>query len=119
VVEAIDTARAGSAIFEYMICYSNFIQLQISEPDCRELILVTAWYIWWMRRNVVNGEKEQRITNAALSIRVLTANFTRSLKKGIQEKTSSWQKPPENFVSVNIDAALDLLTMIQGVELQV
>ena len=51
---------------------------------------------------MVNGEKEQRLIDAAMSIRALTANFARSMKKNSLPKTSSWQRAPENFVSVNI-----------------
>jgi hypothetical protein len=72
--EAVETSRAGSKFLEYMINYSNFRGLHKVESNPHELILVSAWYIWWMRRNTVDGEKDQ--TPADVSIRVL-ADFNK------------------------------------------
>lgn len=47
-------------------------------------------------------------------IRVLAANHTRALRKNTVEKKSSWVKAPENFVSVNVDAAFNYT--LEGVQ---
>jgi CRISPR/Cas system-associated endonuclease Cas3-HD len=62
--------RAGSAVLEELI-----VNQQVE--NTRELILTASWYIWWMRRQLVHGEKVPTSSVAAMSIRVITTNNIR------------------------------------------
>jgi hypothetical protein len=57
--------RAGSAILEELLSAQH-------QGDTRELILTSAWYIWWMRRQGVYDEHVPPSMIAAMSIQVIT-----------------------------------------------
>jgi hypothetical protein len=47
------------------------------DENVKELILTTAWYIWWMRIHGVHDEKVPPVIRVAMSIRVITENNIR------------------------------------------
>jgi hypothetical protein len=59
------------------------------DENVKELILTTAWYIWWTRRQGVHDEKVPPPTIAAMSVRVITENNIRVLRKNSVKRKSS------------------------------
>jgi hypothetical protein len=53
-----------------------------------ELILTAPWYIWWMRRQFVHGEKVPTHLIAAMSIRVISTNNIRVTRNNSVNKKS-------------------------------
>ena len=99
--EALIVDRAGSAVLEDSI-------MNQSIGDKMESILTAAWYIWWMRRQLVHAEKVPTNTITAMYIQVITKNNIRSLRKNPITRRSKWVKPREGFVMINIDASFNL-----------
>jgi hypothetical protein len=63
--------------------------------DVKELILTTACYIWWMRRQGMHDENVPPVIVAGMSIRAITDNNIRVLRKSLVKRKSSWIKPKE------------------------
>jgi hypothetical protein len=65
VLEIIEDAfavdRAGSTVLEELLVKQH-------ADDTKELILTAAWYIWWMRRQMVHEEKVPTSTIVVMSI---------------------------------------------------
>jgi hypothetical protein len=54
--------------------------------NTRELILTSSWYIWWMRHQLVHREKVPTSSIHAMSIRVITTNNIRAMRKNLANK---------------------------------
>jgi hypothetical protein len=78
--------------------------------DLRGVIIMTAWYIWWIRQQKVHVEVVQPVSRMVMLIQVLAANFVRAATTKKKEKKSSWARAGEGFVSVNVDAAFNIQT---------
>jgi hypothetical protein len=63
-----------------------------------------AWYIWWMRRQGVHDEHAPPMI-AAVSIQVIIENNIWLLRKNATKRKSTWIKPKESYVLINIDAS--------------
>jgi hypothetical protein len=70
----------------------------------QEIILVSSWYIWWQRREVVKGERVAPPLRSAFSIQALTLNYGLAAKNAIPRQIQ-WLKPPRNKYKANIDAS--------------
>jgi ribonuclease HI len=62
-----------------------------------------AWYIWWQRRELVNGEKVAPLDRIAFSIQALAANY-RGAQTLAVPKELVWQRPQLSSYKLNIDA---------------
>lgn len=78
-----------------------------SRTDIREVILTTSWYIWWIRRQRVHGDKVREISHTTMSIQVLVPNFTRAAVHAAKGRPSKWCRAPDGFVTINVDAGYD------------
>jgi hypothetical protein len=67
----------------------------------RDLIVVAAWYIWWMRRRRSHGEQVPLVQNCVTSIRAITANSNTQVNTDVNSK---WLRPRCHMVKVNVDA---------------
>jgi hypothetical protein len=94
---------SGSAVIDYlMLC--KFIKPQEKiYANLREVIITTAWYIWWIRRQKVHGEMVQPVNQLVLNIQTLVTNFVRAACPRKKGRESTWRKAREGFVSVNVD----------------
>ena len=57
-----------------------------------------------MRRQLVHDEAATSTATAAMSIRIITDNNIRALRKKSDTWKSKWIKPREGFVFINVDA---------------
>jgi len=104
ILEVIRTDRSGSVIVEEVLRRGETVDhLSVGFS---ELILTGGWYLWWERSQLVHGENIQQPSKSGLSIATLTKNYKMATIKGTKER-QGWQKPPEKFVKVNIDASFD------------
>jgi hypothetical protein len=83
--------QAGSAVLEELI-----VNQQVE--NTRELILTASWYIWWMRRQLVHGEKVPTSSIVAISIRVITTNNIRAIGKNPKTRRVHGQKRKKNML---------------------
>jgi hypothetical protein len=65
--EACVIDRSGSAILDNLMMCKFINPLDKNYADLREVIITTAWYIWWIRRQKVHGETVQPVNQLAYS----------------------------------------------------
>ena len=80
-------------------------------PEIRrcDLATVVISYIWWERRKATHGESVQEPLRSAQSIMALALNYKRLKKLGARPiDRHGWEKPTEDLVKLNVDAAFDI-----------
>jgi hypothetical protein len=71
---------SGSVVLNFLIM-AKFIKKLVKVFEIfREIFTITAWYIWWIRRQKVQSETIQTLPQMAMSIQVLTVYFVRAFK---------------------------------------
>lgn len=81
-----------------------------------DLITAAIWYVWWERRQATHGEPDQLPVRSAQAISTLVSNYSRAKKKGgAGIVRNGWQKPRENYVKLNVDAAYAVETTAGGI----
>jgi hypothetical protein len=78
---------------------------KIPDLGLKELTVTACWYLWWERRKIVHDERVQKPAQSAQAISALALNYFRALKKNAGIRRHGWEKPKEDFVKLNIDAA--------------
>jgi hypothetical protein len=72
-----------------------------------ETYAITCWYLWWERRQEVNGEVVQPERRSSLAINSLIANYRGAHSPRAKPKRATWTKTPMDCVRVNVDASFD------------
>jgi hypothetical protein len=108
VAEAITNDRSGSEVFEVLLKSPSTSVPDFDSIQRRELIAVSAWYIWWLRRRQTHGEQVPPIRNCITSIRAITANVARANISSSGQSKKVWAKPRSNFLKLNVDAAFSV-----------
>jgi hypothetical protein len=72
-----------------------------------ELVVVTAWYLWWERCKATRGEALQDPERKAREIRTLYSNKFVANSPKAKPKREGWVKPLSDHVKVNVDASFD------------
>ncbi|XP_019199070.1 PREDICTED: uncharacterized protein LOC109192823 [Ipomoea nil] len=90
------------------------------EPASKStLFSTTLWWIWkWRNERVFNGSSrplQYKISWIKMQAKETTTAFDRALGRVTADESSiwkmlSWSKPKEDFVKINIDGSVDLLT---------
>jgi hypothetical protein len=96
--------RSGSVVLEYIICCQDRKSPVSEHVSLQELIAVSCWYIWWQRRELVNGGNIASPSSSAFSVNALAANFC-AAKPMAKEKVCTWSKPSPESCKLNIDAS--------------
>jgi ribonuclease HI len=99
--------RAGQAVLEYLLCSEHQFTTVLGQSSIPELVAITTWYLWWERRQAVQGEKVKDPARTAIAIGALYSNFTAANSSKPKLRTMGWVKPLQNFVKVNVDASFD------------
>jgi hypothetical protein len=97
--------RSGSVILENLLRGPNHAIPNIPQITTREMITVTCWYLWYLRRRRTHGEVVPPAKYCTNSIIGLAANFIKSCLNGTSPVVDKWSKPLSNHVKVNVDAS--------------
>jgi hypothetical protein len=71
----------------------------------RDMMAVTCWYLWWIRRIRIHEEVVLTVKNCATSITSLTANFIKFCSNVVGLAEAKWCRPLSSHVKLNVDAA--------------
>ena len=66
---------AGEAILEYLLSLPDQELCIMGTRNVRDMIAISAWYLWWERRKLVHNETTQNAQQISMGIRALAANF--------------------------------------------
>jgi hypothetical protein len=80
IADAMQSKRSGSLVLEELLRSNPYDAHGYSSFKLHELIAITCWYIWWMRRKRTHGESVPLSFKCATSIRGLVANYARAKK---------------------------------------
>jgi ribonuclease HI len=115
--EALVIDRARSAVLEHLlkmesVPYSGF------DFGLKETIVITFWYIWWIRRRKTHEDVVPSMSHCKMSMLAIAANSAK-----VQNKSSGgekWSKPDVREIKVNVDGSFhyDSLTGLVGAVLR-
>ncbi|KAI5005781.1 hypothetical protein ZWY2020_033024 [Hordeum vulgare] len=63
--------------------------------------------MWFEHRKVYHGDEIQTAPQIALAIRGLSANFSIACTHTARGRTGGWNKPPQGYVKLNVDAGFN------------
>ena len=104
---ACEVDRAGEAILEYLLVLPDQDLRIMGYQNVREMIAISAWYLWWERRKLVHKETTQNATQISMGIIALTYNFVNASSSKASMKKGGWHCPPRGFVKLNVDASFE------------
>ena len=99
--------RAGEAVLEFLLLMLEEEISVLGLQNTRELIVITAWYLWWDRRKLVYKGKSQDAYQSAMGARAIAANYVKANSPKAIRKKGGWLRPPMGFVKLNVDASFD------------
>jgi ribonuclease HI len=103
VENALAVERSGSVVLEEILRGNSKTPEHLVNIGLKEAIVVGGWYIWWQRRELVDGEKVAPLDRTAFSIQALAANYSGAQTLAVP-KEIAWQRPSLNSYKLNIDA---------------
>jgi hypothetical protein len=71
IIEAEQVDRAGSTVLEELLRRQDNTMVGFSNIGLKELILVSCWYLWWIRRRRTHKEVVPPISRCKMSIFLL------------------------------------------------
>jgi hypothetical protein len=105
IANALAADRAGSAVLEYILCLPDNIPSGFEVVQLKELVAVTCWYLWWLRRRQTHGESIPPVFRCKLSILAITANASKASGPSLINRDEKWQKPEPRVLKLNTDAS--------------
>jgi hypothetical protein len=71
IIEAEQVHRAGSTVLQELLRRQDNTMVGFSNIGLKELILVSCWYLWWIRRRRTHNEVVPPISRCKMSIFLL------------------------------------------------
>ena len=99
--------RAGEAVLEFLLLMPEQELAIMGSPKERELIAVTAWYLWCDRCKLVHEGKFQDANQISMGARATMAKYVNAHSPKATTKSGGWTRPPMGFVKLNVDASYD------------
>jgi hypothetical protein len=99
--------RAGQAVLEHILYNEVHLLSSVGNASIPELVVVTAWHLWWERCKATRGEALQDPERIARAIEALYSNYCAANSPKAKPKREGWVKPLSDHVKVNVDASFD------------
>jgi hypothetical protein len=96
--------RSGSVVLEHIFRLPDYLPSGFSVVELKELVVVTCWYLWWIRRRRTHGESVPPYYRCKLSILAISANAAR-VSKPLSTETARWAKLEPRWLKLNVDAS--------------
>ena len=98
---------AGEAVLEVLLLIPEHELAFLGSHNTRKLIAITAWYLWWNRRQFVHEGKVQDASQTSMGILAIASNYIKTYSPKAKRKSEGWSKPSMGFVKLNVDASFD------------
>jgi hypothetical protein len=99
------TDRSGSAVLEHIFHLPDSLPSGFTVVQLKELVAVTCWYLWWIRRRRTHGESVPPIYKCKLVILAVAANVAKVPKVPIGSGEIRWSNPEPRVLKLNADAS--------------
>jgi hypothetical protein len=106
IANALLADRSGSAVLEYILCLPDNTPSGFEVVQLKELVAVTCWFLWWLRRRQTHRESIHPVFRCKLSILAITANALKASANALKAsspilipKEGKWQKPEPRVLS--------------------
>jgi ribonuclease HI len=103
--EAIMVDRSGSAVLEEILCRNPTLMPGFNDIGLKEVVVITSWYIWWVRRRRTRNEDVAPIFKRKMSILAIASNSAKAMTSCRPSTDVRWSKPLPRQVKVNVDAS--------------
>lgn len=97
---------------EFLLLLPDQIVSMLGFSNAREMIAITAWYLWWERHKLVHEEIVQSAYQVSMGICTLTTNFVIASSPKAILKREGWIRPLVFFVKLNVDVSFDLRALL-------
>jgi hypothetical protein len=98
--------RSGSAVLEHLLMVQDNIVQGLENVGLKELVCVTSWYLWWIRRRRTREEHVPTPYRCMISILSIVANAAKISARGQNLITDKkWTKPGPQEVKLNVDTS--------------
>jgi hypothetical protein len=101
--DAMVVDRAGSAVLEHILRMENN-SLPGFAFGLKEIIIISCWYLWWIRRRRTHDETVQPMQQCKMAVLAIAANSAKVGKKRSPDEIK-WCKPDIRQIKVNVDGA--------------
>ena len=92
--KACEIDHSGEAVLKYLLLLPGQGLRIMDYHNVREMIAVSAWYLWWERRKLMHKEKTQNALQISMGVLALTTNFINALSPKASTKEDGLV-PPE------------------------
>jgi hypothetical protein len=96
---------SGSLILEKLLRRNPGNLQGFDDVGLLEVIVITCWYRWWIRRWSTNNELVPPIFRCKMSILAMAAHSKKASSKPLDNGATSWSRPLPRQVKINVDAA--------------
>lgn len=96
--------REGSAVLESLL-HQQGNQQYMNNINLKELISVTSWYLWWIRRRRTHGEVVPPLFKCKMAILSIVANHVKVTQPVGISSDQKWSRPDTRQVKINVDAS--------------
>jgi hypothetical protein len=115
IANAMQSEQSGSVVLEELLRSNPCDAPGYSSFKLQELIAITCWYIWWIRRKRTHGESVPPSFKCATSIRGLAANYARAKKVQNQVAKKTWEKPRAMFLMLLSTKMIRLVHQVHAI----
>jgi hypothetical protein len=102
--EAMSGDQSGSVVLEIIPRRGDNSMPGFNDIGLIEVVAITCWYIWWVRRRRMHNEDVPPLFRRKMSILAIAANSARASQPGPTSEVK-WTRPPPRHVKLNVDAS--------------
>jgi hypothetical protein len=103
--EAMLVDRSGSAVLEEILRRNSRLMPGFHDLCLKEVVAITSWYIWWVRRRRTHNEDVSPLFRCKMSILAIAANSAKEAKHTSPSREARWTRLLSRQVKINVDAA--------------
>jgi hypothetical protein len=105
--EAMQLDRSGSVILEILFRGQDLMMPGFASLGLKEVVAVTCWYLWWIRRRRTHNETVPPLFRCKMSMLAISANAAQARgKPNVTE--NRWETPLARQLKVNVDGSFHL-----------
>jgi hypothetical protein len=105
--EAMQLDCSGSVILELLFRGQDLMMLGFASLGLNEVVAVTCWYLWWIRRRRTHNETVPPLFRCKMSVLAISGNAAQARgKPSVIE--NRWETPLARQLKVNMDGSFHL-----------